>query len=171
MDATTTNLIIGGAIGVLGTLLGTIISGFFNRSNLRLQLQSAQNFERAKQRKKDLEELHQSISILYNSVEDFVGYLESIDFDLSWSQRFEKFVIARKNVSDNFPIIHAKIRLHAKEHLSQYGSVQGLAREILREGRHYFSQAGENLGKVNDYQNKFSSELTTLVKGIEGKIH
>lgn len=169
MDNSTINLIIGGAIGVLGTLFGTIVTGFFNRANLKMQLQQAQSFENQKQRKRDLEDLYNLISSYNSNATSFATELLLLKRDLESQETKEKFSVIGNNLLFPLAIIHTKVMIHTKDLENQFNNLNESAYQLMEAGLDFLKNK-INYPSVTQKHRIINTECKKFFKSLEDKI-
>ncbi len=161
MNEAWVNIIIGGTIGVLGTLLGTIVNGRINLGNARLQLQHQEIREKKLLFLSKLEETHTAVS-------DYLLFCAKIGADIN----NDNGVTSLKPSLDKF-FLEGGIKIHKISTLIQF-----YLQHLVSDGEHLVSTNQEILMSLIKYeglrnfpdQSLKEEDITALIEKIKASV-
>lgn len=159
MDNALFGVLIGGAL----TLLGVIITNYFNRSNMLLQLQRQDEREQNRLRLDRLEELHDMVGHYILDCRDFSTNIMTFVRVKPSPDEYKKNLAL---IVDPLPKIATKLKLHAKELNDLWLQMTDSTMEFIRIGDSCM-QDKKNVAVLIKHVKQMQDESERILSGIQ----
>jgi len=171
MNDTWVGVIIGGTIGVLGTLFGAIVNGFFTRSNTRLQLESQEKREERNLKLLKLEELHELMSLYTSSSGKYASEIRlmsnektEVEFNVDELKKYQELFI--ENLIEPLKKIRAIVGIHIPECRIDMLKIRELNENLRDLGTKFLLKEG-NYNNILEKQKNLVEKCRVLQKKLE----